>query len=76
MTSKEEIDHELTDDPVCPGCGAVVTDAWELNQYEEEWECENCERHFSIERIVTVEYSTQLIARPDEECEPEEEEDE
>ncbi len=40
----------------CPHCGHVQSDSWEFE--ESEYECNDCELSFEVERIVTVEYST------------------
>jgi hypothetical protein len=58
MSSENEpIDHEFTDEIVCPHCGYEEADSWE---YEDDGksECGGCEKEYYFERIVTVEYST------------------
>ena len=60
--SEKEIDHDGTDDPVCPYCGYVMIDAWEWfskNQEEAEMECGNgaCEKLFTACREFSVSYT-------------------
>lgn len=59
--SEIKIDHEYTDEIVCPWCGYEFSDSWELGnggECTELEECPNCEKEFYASRIVTVEYST------------------
>jgi len=65
---QEAWDHWHTDDPVCPHCGEIVCDAWELfvhdaNEVVEEWECIGCNKPYRIERHIDVSYSTMPIAK-------------
>lgn len=60
-----QIDCDHTDDPVCPHCGHVVTDAWELdfNVIEQcEIECDECHKPFRVTRDCSVSYSTEIKA--------------
>ena len=52
-------DHEYTDEIVCPHCGTEYNDSWEWE--EGEHECDDCEHSFTVERIVTVQYTTRKI---------------
>ena len=55
------IDHEWTEDIVCPYCGDVDRDSWEWNDGAEgdgESECGECGRAFTVSRSVQVHYST------------------
>jgi hypothetical protein len=57
-----DIEHWLTDEIVCPHCGYEHTDSWEANDGKEgDWvgECHDCEKPISIERHVTITYSTE-----------------
>mgnify|MGYP000032418711 CR=1 FL=1 len=57
-----EIDHEYTNEIVCPWCGYEFSDSWELGnggECTELEECPDCEKEFYASRIITVEYSTQ-----------------
>ena len=54
----EEIDHEYTNEIVCPWCGYEFSDSWEWSDYEEDVECHKCGKLFYYERILTVEYKT------------------
>lgn len=53
-----EIDHDLTDEVVCPWCGQVSSDSWEYDDEGEEW-CDQCEKDFTFVRNITVTYSTE-----------------
>ena len=56
-----DINHEYTNEIVCPHCGAEWSDSWECaNDYGEE-ECDECEKKFSYNRDVEVTYSTSKI---------------
>jgi len=52
-----EIDHDYTDEIICPWCGYRHSDSWEIEPGLRE--CENCEKSFYAERNVEVTYSTQ-----------------
>lgn len=58
-----EIDTDCTDDPVCPYCGKVYSDAWEVtfgHSEQTELECyaEDCGKLFDVTRDISVSYST------------------
>lgn len=52
-----KIEHELTDEAVCPHCGYKHADSWEFDDYDE-YKCEECRKEFIIEREVDIAYST------------------
>lgn len=52
------IDHEYTEEIVCPHCGEEFIDSWEFADIGEHT-CYECGGKFSHERDVTVTYSTQ-----------------
>ena len=59
-----EIDHECTDNIVCPYCGHEDGDSWEVDfgpwlEGEELCDCGACEKVFRARRDVTVYYSTE-----------------
>lgn len=54
----KHIDHEYTNEIVCPHCGEVFRDSWEFDD-EGIYECWECHKPFSWVRTVTVEYSTE-----------------
>lgn len=67
MSSSTEIDHDWTDEPVCPHCGAEQRDAWEWGQDDDgETDCGACGREFSYTRHISVNWTT----RKDIECHP------
>ena len=53
-------------EPECPYCGHLVRDAWELNfggmEGETTHECGHCEREFTVERSVSISYTTRPSA--------------
>ena len=55
-----EIDHEFTDEIVCPHCGYKVSDSWEWPD-EGKGYCEVCGRHYKYTRDVSVTYCTEKI---------------
>lgn len=55
---KKEIDHEYTDEIVCPYCGHEQSDSWELKHNEGEDFCGSCEKKFTYIRDISVSYST------------------
>jgi hypothetical protein len=62
------IDHTLTSNAVCPYCGHVDRDSWELGDGSSgdeigETECGGCGKTYVWVRSVTVDYSTQKKAR-------------
>ena len=56
-----KIDHEYTYDAVCPYCGHVDKDSWELTEDDDETYCVSCEREYSYERNVSITYTTHKI---------------
>ena len=56
----KEINHEFTDEIVCPYCGQTFGDSWELPDSGRE-ECAVCYKEFTFDRNVTVDYSTARI---------------
>ena len=53
------IDHEFTDELVCPWCGYELCDSWERTNDEGEEYCDRCGNMFTYTRHITVEYSTE-----------------
>jgi ribosomal protein L37AE/L43A len=53
-----------TDEPVCPYCGKVQPDAFEMGIGQLEWdgehECGFCEREFRVSRSCIVFYTTKV----------------
>ena len=56
----EEIDHDHTDEVICPYCGYEFSDSWEFNgtQDEQHVECDECGKEFFLYVIITVNYTT------------------
>lgn len=56
----KEIDHDYTDEIVCPYCGYEFGDSWELGDGGE-LECDKCEKEFEYYRRIEVTYCTYQI---------------
>lgn len=54
----KEIEHEYTDELVCPYCGYEKTDSWEYHEDEGGVDCDECDKSYLYTRVVTVEYIT------------------
>lgn len=60
---KDEFDHMLTDEIVCPHCGYEHTDSWEAGgDRQEDWtdECGECGKKIYVVKTVTVQYTTSI----------------
>ena len=58
----KEIDHECTNEIVCPYCGNEFSDSWEYSSSDEQIgliECGECEKSFYANRNITITYSTE-----------------
>ena len=44
----DKLDYFNTDDIVCPYCGNIQTDCWELSQSGDVF-CDECEKQFHVE---------------------------
>jgi hypothetical protein len=53
-----DMDHSYTDEIVCPYCGSEQGDSWELSDDSGDLECGNCDKEFTYERDITVNYTT------------------
>lgn len=59
-----EIDHNFTDEAVCPHCGHKHNDSWDffydvdVNEIEIEADCMSCNKPMIITRHVIVDYCT------------------
>lgn len=56
----KEIDHEFTDNIICPYCGYEERDSFEYSD-NDETECPDCEQTFKSQRHVRITYSTSKI---------------
>lgn len=65
----EEIDHEYTDEIVCPWCGYKYSDSWELTQNDGEEECRECRKSFSYYRDIKTTYNTERKKCEEGKCE-------
>lgn len=57
----KEIDHEYTDEIVCPYCGCEFGDSWDIDGDSGELECYECEKEFEYHRHIEVTYCTYKI---------------
>jgi DNA-directed RNA polymerase subunit RPC12/RpoP len=58
---KEEIDHNYTEEIVCPYCGCEFGDSWENSEDSGEEECYECGKEFEYYRHIEVTYCTYQI---------------
>lgn len=61
-----EIDHEYTDEIVCPWCGYKMSDSWEMSD-DGEYDCD-CGKSFEYTRNYSVDYSTSRTRCKHNEC--------
>lgn len=57
-----EIDHEYTDELICPFCGHEEGDSWEVKPSDEDLglrECDECGKYYYGTRNMEVTYSTE-----------------
>lgn len=56
---EKKIDHEYTDEIVCPYCGHQMTNSWDYDDYGD-IDCPKCNKLFEYDRIPIVDcsYST------------------
>lgn len=52
------IDHENTDNIICPYCGEEDIDSWEIQSSEEDYQCGSCDEKFNVEVEHSISYST------------------
>jgi formylmethanofuran dehydrogenase subunit E len=64
IKSEEDIDHELTDEIVCPWCGEIEGDSFEAPN-DGEYKCHECNKKYSYSRNVRVTYDTERIKDDD-----------
>ena len=53
----KDIEHEYTEEIVCPWCGYETGDSWECSDEGEE-ECPECQKKFNYSRNIQVSYSS------------------
>jgi len=53
-------DTDWTDEMICPHCGYIVTEAWEITGSREsgEHDCEECGKSFAWTENMTIRYTT------------------
>jgi transcription elongation factor Elf1 len=58
-------DTSYTDQPTCPHCGYVETDAWEIDFGGMEGDvvmaCGKCDEDYNLSRSVTIHYSSEPL---------------
>lgn len=66
MTTSDQIDHDYTDEIVCPWCGFGYSDWWEIGDGRGDgciinFDCEECGKPFEMWRNVSVTYTTRKL---------------
>lgn len=61
-----ERDCEYADQLVCPYCGNVDRDCWELTAEDDDTWCGSCGRQFRYSRHISITYSSHPIIGPHE----------
>ena len=56
-----EIDHEYTNDIVCPYCGYEFINSWEYTESEDEVSCQRCDQSFNLSVEIEISYTTSKI---------------
>lgn len=54
----KEIDHEGTDEIVCPYCGYEFSDSWEYYDEEDPMTCYGCSKEFYLQIHREISYDT------------------
>ena len=57
-----DIEHDYTDEIVCPYCGAIHGDSWEYfrdGNDDAEIKCQSCGKDFAATMDISVSYSTE-----------------
>jgi hypothetical protein len=57
----EDIDTYRTDNLVCPHCGYIDKDSWEMPDSSDKAECPECGKTFAYDRQYDVTYTSQKI---------------
>lgn len=58
----KKIEHEYTQEIVCPYCGCELGDSWEQND-DGNIDCDNCGEEYHYERIIDITYITTKIEK-------------
>lgn len=66
MMKNENLELWRNDHPVCPYCGHVEYDAWEIDFGHEDnasidFPCPSCDKEYLLERSIIVSYTTAPI---------------
>lgn len=59
----EEFDTYMKADMICPYCGKIQQDDWELSHNEDNVDCAHCGETFEYQRFVYWEYTTKKTGR-------------
>lgn len=54
-------DTEYTDEPVCPHCGCIISDAWDITFGNQECtiiDCDDCDKGIEVCRNISTSYNT------------------
>lgn len=55
----KEIDHEYTDNLICPYCGYEDQDSWELSESSDNYTCGDCSKNFTYNSSVSRTFTSQ-----------------
>ncbi len=58
----DKLDCINNDEIVCPYCGNIQSDSWELAQ-DGDVECDLCEKQFRVEIDTTITYTSFILDR-------------
>lgn len=56
-----ELDHKYENNAICPYCGFIDQDSWEIGDGDEgdfDSTCGHCEKEYRVSRMTRIEYST------------------
>jgi len=62
-----EIEHEFTDEIVCPYCGYEYSECYEFTEDDDSTECPKCEKFFSYSRHTQITYTTTKLCKENKE---------
>lgn len=63
----KKIDCEFVREITCPWCGHKANNSWQLHLWdgdEDEIECGECDRNFTVTCSVTIDYTSRKIETP------------
>ena len=64
LTEDEIEDLQSQSDPVCPYCGYVERDSWEISSDAVRMRCSSCDKHYGIEQEHSRTFSSWKTCQP------------